>query len=74
MRGKYGFGAAALFAFTLAGLAACDRNPAAIAARDHDAAPADTGGYRTERASYTSRKGARRFHNWNISAPVLFKN
>ena len=58
MRGKYGLGAVALFAFTLAGLAACDGNPAAIAARDHDSAPAYTGGYRTERASYSAPSDA----------------
>lgn len=49
MRGMGGVGAAALFAFSLAGLAACGGNPAAIAARDHEAAADD--GYRTERAA-----------------------
>ncbi len=54
MRGLGGVGAAALFAFGLAGLSACGGNPAAIAARDHNEPAAADDGYRTERAAYTA--------------------
>ena len=54
MRGLGGVGAAALFAFGLAGLSACGGNPAAIAARDHKDPAAADDGYRSERAAYTA--------------------